>query len=102
MDFYEPPGGSVSRWLSLFIALAYIIIAGVLEGMLYALKALLGMVLPLLCIWIPDVMGEYTEGHITGPSPAPLVWFLGWFVLLLPALLGTFLWLQGVPLDNWL
>ena len=102
MDFYEPPGGSVSRWLSLFIALAYITVFGVMVGMLQAFKLLLGMALPLLCIWIPEVVGEHTGGRITGPSPASFVWFLGWFVLLLPAMIGAFLWFQGVPIDNWL
>jgi hypothetical protein len=103
MDFYEPPGGeSVSRWLSLLIVLGYVTVAGAMEGMLAAFKVALGMTLPLLCIWFPDVSGEHTGGRITGPSPASLVWFLGWLVLLLPALISAFLWFQGVPVDNWL
>jgi hypothetical protein len=62
MDHYEPPGGEpLSRWLSLFIVLAYIIVGGVMVGMLFALEVVLAMLLPLLCIWIPDVVGAYTE-----------------------------------------
>jgi hypothetical protein len=39
-----------------------------------------------LCIWFPDTLGEYIGGRFTKRSPAGLVWFLGWVVLLVPVL----------------
>lgn len=95
-------GGLVSRLLSLLIVLAYITGIGAMAGTLSAFKTLLGMLLPLACIWFPDAMGEYAGGRMTSPSPTSFVWFFGWVLLLLPMFIGTLLWLQGIPIYDWL
>ena len=40
--------------------------------------------LALSCIWFPKESGAHTSWRITKPSPACLVWFFGWVLLLLP------------------
>jgi hypothetical protein len=95
-------GPTLSRLLSLVLVLAYVTGTGVVAGMLSALKMLAGMIVPLACVWFPEVMGDYT-GHaftFTKRSPASLVCFLGWVVLLLPVIIMALLWLQGVRLDG--
>jgi hypothetical protein len=95
-------GAALSRLLSLLLVLVYVIGAGLIAGALSALKVLGAMFLPLACVWFPDVMGDLT-GHrysLTKRSHPSFVWLLGWFVLLLPATIGTIFWLQGTPLDG--
>jgi hypothetical protein len=94
----------VSRLLSLLLVLAYVTGAGVVAGTLSALKILAAMLVPLACVWFPEALGEYTgdtfSRAIIRPSPPSFVWFLGWIVLLLPLIVGSIFWLQGVPLDG--
>ena len=96
----------LSRFLSLVLVLGYAAVTGMVAGPVSALKIFAGMLLPLACIWLPDVVGEYTgpdpERSLVRPSPASFVWFLGWLILLLPLILGIMLWFEGVPLANWL
>jgi hypothetical protein len=92
----------LARLLSLFLVLAYVTGAGVIAGPLSALRMLALVVVPLACVWFPEALGEFT-GHsytLTKRSPASLVWFLGWVVLVLPLIIATLLWLQGVRLDG--
>jgi hypothetical protein len=93
-------GQPLSRLLSLFLVLVYVTGTGVMAGTLSALKILAAMLLPLACIWFPEVMGDYTQGHVNRRSPPSFVWFLGWILLLLPMIVGAVLWLQGVRLDG--
>lgn len=88
------------RLLSLFVVLAYVVGTGVMAGMQSAFKIFAAMLLPLACIWFPEVMGDYTGGRVNRRSPASFVWFFGWMLLLLPMIVGTILWLQGVRLDG--
>jgi uncharacterized protein len=53
-------------------------------------------VLPLACIWFPEVLGSLVGARITKPSPRSFVWFLGWVVLLVPLIMVGILWIQGV------
>ena len=53
-------------------------------------------ILPLLCVWFPDTLGGLTGGRLTKTSPRSFVWFVGWFVLLLPLVVATILLLEGV------
>jgi hypothetical protein len=93
-------GSSPSRLLAIIIVLAYIIGAGLIAGMVSALKVLAAMLLPLACIWFPEAMGDYTQGHVNKQSSPAFVWFLGWTLLFLPAIVATILLLQGVPLGS--
>lgn len=75
------------------IALVYVAVALVVLGPADALETALSCAVPILMIWMPEVMGDYTgwgvlHGRpITRPSPAGLVWVAGWFMLLLPPVL---------------
>ena len=93
-------GQPLSRLLSLFLVLAYVTGTGVMAGTLSALKIFAAMLLPLACIWFPDVMGDFTRGRVNRRSPPSFVWFFGWLLLLLPMIVGAILWLQGVRLDG--
>ena len=90
----------MSRYLSLLLVVAYVIRAGISGGPLDAVKVLLGCVLLLACIWFPEDVGEFIGGRITSPSPPSYVWFFGWLILLLPLVIGIFLWLQGIPIED--
>jgi Zn-finger nucleic acid-binding protein len=60
-------------------------------------SAVLGFcVLPILCIWFPEPLGNLVGGRITKRSPRLFVWALGWVVLLLPVVIVTILWAEGV------
>lgn len=90
-----------SRRLSLFIVLAYTAIyffvapprtPGLVVVRLFQITGY--FLLPVLCIWYGDEMGEY-EGSfpgpgINGPTPGWLVRLGGWFLLFLPAILVLF------------
>jgi hypothetical protein len=91
----------MSRVLSLLIAVAYLIVGMVLgdhrsfaEMLLFTLMVAGYLLIPFLCIWFPEEMGNYT-GSLPGPSinrptPEVLVRVGGWFLLLLPAIIGLF------------
>ena len=93
----------MSRILSLVLVLAYVVYAGVAAGLVSAFKLLAILLVPLACVWFPEAMGDYTGGivgrGVSRQSPSAFVWFLGWVVLLLPILIGMFLWVQGSPMD---
>ena len=87
-----------SRFFSLVIAagyLSFVIFAPAqvsTERRIGTVLAVAGyLVLPLLCIWFGDEMGNYT-GTLPGPAinkttPGCLVTFIGWVLLLLPVVL---------------
>ncbi len=92
---------TIGRALSLVIAAVYLVvgalsadsIAKLLASLLFVGGALL---LPLLCIWFGDEVGEYM-GTFPGPainrtSPAWMVKLGGWVLLLLPVIIFLFLW----------
>ncbi len=81
----------IARTLSLLLALGYVLFA-FLAGEVQAALGMSGFLLvPLGCIWYPDVVGEWTGTvgfhHVSSASPEILVKILGWFLLLLPVLL---------------
>ena len=83
----------LGKVVSITIGLAYV--AGAFAG-LGAWPALgtLGLLLvPLACIWFPEDVGEWTGSigfhRVSLGSPSVLVTLMGWFLLLLPVLLGV-------------
>jgi hypothetical protein len=83
---------SWNRLLSVLIAVCYVILGCIMEGMAGAAIAALFSLLPLACIWFPDVLGEYAPSSssffgITAESPEGAVRFVGWMLLVLPAFL---------------
>ena len=87
----------VSRFFSLIIAAGYLSIvlfmpgAGSIQSRLGAVLILGGyLLLPLLCIWFGDRMGDYI-GTLPGPAinkptPGCLVIIAGWILLLFPVI----------------
>jgi Zn-finger nucleic acid-binding protein len=53
-------------------------------------------VMPLACIWFPDVLGNLAQGRFTRTSPRSVVWFFGWIVLMLPIIQVAILLAEGV------
>jgi hypothetical protein len=88
---------SLSRKLSGIVAGIYLLIGLAEEGGEGAAKVVIGLIMPLACIWFSEAMGGYTgftaSGGITEPTPGVIVWFMGWVLLLLPLLIGVIIWL---------
>jgi hypothetical protein len=92
-----------SRILSLLIAIAYLLICFFLKQPKSAVDVLevlfvsaAALVFPVLCIWYGDELGDYV-GTFPGPgittrSPGWLVKTGGWVLLLLPAIVGWFVY----------
>jgi hypothetical protein len=80
MAFDDDVAGWRSRAASMAVVLIYVAM-GWKSG--DSVRVLASSALPLLCIWFPDTLGEHVGARITKPSPAWLVWFLGWVVLLM-------------------
>ncbi|HEX6648793.1 MAG TPA: hypothetical protein VF075_04625 [Pyrinomonadaceae bacterium] len=93
----------MSRTLSLVIAVIYLLVVGfstqprsltsILGDLLLTAAALL---LPLACIWFGDEMGNYVRTvrgpAINKPSPGWMVKLGGWVLLLLPVVIGGFIY----------
>ena len=83
-----------SRAASLVIAAGYLVLAGLARGPEGLLRDVLFLLLPLGCIWFPQIFGTFFRGislvgpYITDPTPGAWVVFGGWLVLLLPVLSG--------------
>jgi hypothetical protein len=97
----------VSRWISLSIAIIYILLFGfglVLSGDLkempivkiveLAFGIIFWLGISVGCIWFGDELGEGMVGAhyglVSSPSPGWLVKLLGWILLILPA--GMLIW----------
>jgi len=84
---------TLPRFLSALVVLGYISLALYFRGGDCAAKVFVGCLLPIFCIWFPDAMGRYRgigigfPQAITQESPPSIIFFLGWVVLLLPALI---------------
>ena len=96
-----------SRWLSLSIAIIYILLFGfglvhsgeykempavkIFEG---AYGIIMWLAISVGCIWFGDELGEgMTGAHyglVSSTSPGWLVKLMGWILLMLPA--GMFIW----------
>ena len=96
-----------SRGLSLLVAGAYLLIPLLLAASHKSIREVLGillitaaaLLLPLACIWFGDELGDYI-GALPGPavnrrSPGWLVKLAGWFLLLLPAMVGGWFFYQS-------
>ena len=94
-----------SRRLSLFIVLVYATLFFIADSpksggdVVVTLLTVTGyFLIPLVCIWYGDEMGEYV-GTLPGPAinrttPGWMVKLGGWFLLFLPVLLMVIIWLS--------
>jgi hypothetical protein len=84
---------TLSRVMSGMVAVGYVVLDGIYYGVGSALYTAAFCVLPLGCIWFSRAMGRYRgiglafPVYVRRPSPASMVFALGWVVLLLPAAL---------------
>lgn len=80
----------ISKSLSVVIALSYLVAAASEFGAKIAICVAIYLVIPLLCIWFSEEMGQYTGAlrgqMLTAKSPGCLVAFAGWLLLLLPVI----------------
>lgn len=87
-----------NRILSAIVALVYVGGAYVGGDAGAALEVVVGLSLPVACIWFGDEMGGYLgiiRGRvITTKSPGMFVRFGGWLILLLPLVIGTIMFLK--------
>jgi hypothetical protein len=96
----------LNRIISLLIALIYVICAYLSEGGQTALITAGVMVFVLVLIWFSDALGGFT-GYIGWDSPpipqqtpGSIVRIMGWFFLLLPALVYLIMLLRNKPPDS--
>ena len=79
-----------SKLLSGSIALVCVALGVLLDSPATGFEVGVGAAFPLMCIWVPEIMGAYGGSGvllgrpITRPSPSGLVYVLGWLLLLLP------------------
>ncbi len=88
---------SISRILSLLVAVVYVVAAFVWGDFPTFGRTLLYCIMVVACIWLPESMGEYTGPRVSRrrPSAPGAVWLLGWIVLLLPGLICAYWWVTG-------
>ena len=87
----------MAKIISLLIALVYLIVAFISGGSETLLQILVFLLLPLGVIWFGDELGGYTGRlirlhYVVSSSPGYLVRFMGWVLLLLPAILLSMLY----------
>lgn len=73
------------RALSALVAATYVILAWESRGGPAAFVYFTKLLIPLACIWFPEELGQYTgTARMSQQSPARLVRFVGWALLLMP------------------
>jgi hypothetical protein len=82
----------MSRVLAPLVLCAYLCLGLVFIGWSAAFEIALFLAVPLTCILWPEVMADAGRGPPL-PLPPEMVFALGWFVFLLPAILVGALWL---------
>tara|TARA_B100000700_G_scaffold49379_1_gene52220 strand:+ start:8910 stop:9233 length:324 start_codon:yes stop_codon:yes gene_type:complete len=85
-------GGMISRIGSVIVVLTYLVVALQSSGQAVSLISVVLYLVLLLCIWLPDVMGDlaFAKAIPLNHTPDGLIVFGGWILLLLPALLSFF------------
>ena len=76
----------LSQTLSLLLAAVYLLTGWWTGGWQASFGVLVCLSLPLACIWFPEELGDLgaIKGRPASKSPASLVLFFGWFLLLMP------------------
>jgi hypothetical protein len=90
---------SWQRFVSVGLATAYVVSAFIRSGPLATVQMTMYSVLPVACIWFPEVLAEFLGG-ITHASPPGFVSVLGWVVLLVPLLERGIWYFEGAR--SWL
>ena len=94
-----------NRAISLFIALAYLIISLLFAPKEYFLYTLFYLILPICCIWFGEGVGGYTgilsSPSITKATPGVFVVIAGWVLLLTPLFITLLSLLLDPSLSEW-
>ena len=82
---------TIGKILSLMVAIGYVVLATANFGT-YGLKCSAGLLCPLAFIWFPEeiggITGYYKTGYVNVQTPAIIISFIGWFILVgLPIIL---------------
>jgi hypothetical protein len=91
--------GLVSRSLSSLVVTVYIIVAFAAGGALAGIRMAAFCLFAWCCVWLPGPIGTKVVpaiGRNARGTPATMVWFVGWALLLLPIVVFSVLWMQGV------
>jgi hypothetical protein len=83
----------MSRVLAWLVLGSYFCAALMSLGWSAAFEIALFLAVPLACILWPEGMADAGRGIRTVPLPPEMVFALGWFVFILPAILVGVLWL---------
>jgi hypothetical protein len=90
--------GLMSRWLASLLAIVEIIVAFTEGGALTGIEMASFCLVAWCCIWFPGAMGTSPVaaiGRNARGTPATMVWFVGWALLLVPPAVLLLLWVQG-------
>jgi len=94
--FEEDSPRPIPVLISLLLAIAYIVGGISVDGLVGGFRVFVFCLVPLACIWFPEVMGDYAgsivASRINAPSHPAFVRALGWVVLLLPLIVLALLW----------
>ena len=83
------------RVMSLLLATAYLVSSRVRFDAAAVLRMAMFCMLPLACIWFPDVAATYVGGSVDRESPRGLLVFFAWVVLLIPLFRGVLWYVYG-------
>jgi len=82
---------NIGRILSALTAIAYLAAAFSLSSPQTGLRVMVFLLLPMVCIWYSEEMGEYTgywgRSYIDEKSPGCMIALVGWSLLLLPVII---------------
>jgi len=87
----------ISKILFILVSIFYFTVAYLYTGVMGLWVVFFYILLPFLCIWSPGEPGRLLgifklkyPGGITSESPAGMIRFFGWVLLLLPIIYGLF------------
>ena len=83
----------MSRTLAVLALCAYFCAGLFLAGWSAAFGIVFYLAVPFACILWPEILADIGKDIRTVPLPPGMVFGLGWFAFLLPAILGGVLWL---------
>lgn len=90
------------KFISFFVGIGYLILAFYTGGMEFAFRAVFYVFFCLIIIWFGHDVSRYLgfsglgQPHITRESHGGAVVFMGWVILLLPAIIFGFIFLSRI------
>jgi len=78
---------TLSRVASICVAAVEIGLVAIVSGGEGAFRLAAFLLLPLLCVWFPEVTGRWRGMRMDRASPPVFVFILGWLLLFVPVVL---------------